>query len=68
MAHAAPLYVEHSIKTRERRSEQAATRRLAEQVRSLQEQLSMARKELEFLTAERDELVLAIKEWANDRT
>ncbi len=63
MVNASPLYVEHTTRISSDRSEM---QRLARQVRSLQDRLAQANKEIELLSAERDELVEAIKSWAND--
>ena len=63
MVNASPLYVEHTTRISSDRSEM---QRLARQVRSLQHRLAQANKEIELLSAERDELVEAIKSWAND--
>ncbi len=66
MAHAATLFIEHSV-NRSRRGQDDSLKRMAEQIRSLKFALDEAKLEIEMLTAERDELVAALKDWAADR-
>lgn len=66
MAHASPLTIKHIALRPSKASTQDQVAVLTAQVRELQKALSSARQEIEFLTAERDELVTAIKEWSTD--
>ncbi len=64
MAHASPLTIKHLSPRTVKHGPQDHVEQLNMQVRELQKALSSARQEIEFLTAERDELVTAIKEWS----
>lgn len=64
MAHASPLTIKHLSTRTVKHGPQDHVEQLNRQVRELQIALSSARQEIEFLTAERDELVTAIKEWS----
>lgn len=66
MAHASQLTIKHISLRPAKTSTQDHVAVLAIQVRELQKALSSARQEIEFLTAERDELVTAIKEWSTE--
>ena len=66
MAHVSPLTIKHINLRTAKPTEQDRITLLTSQVMQLQKALTDARQEIEFLTAERDELVTAIKEWSVD--
>lgn len=68
MATTSPLSIKHFNTDRLQPTFRSQLEVLTAQVRALQLALADARQEIGYLTVERDELVAAIKEWANNES